>query len=396
MKSLRTIAAEMERHLKTDILPFWMERMQDGHGGFHGRITGDGVVDDAAPRGAVLYSRILWTFSAAYRVLGNPGYLEYAVRAKEWILQCFYDSECGGVYWSVTPEGVPLDTKKQAYAQGFAIYGLSEYCRATGDGEALEYAVTLFEDIERNIYDSLNGGYAEAAARDWSALSDMRLSEKDENAPKTMNTHLHILEAYTNLYRVWPDPKLRERIAGLMEIFFRRMETPRHHHLRLFFDDRWNPTSSGISFGHEIESSWLLHEAAMVLADDVLIEETRTRCRKIAAAALEGYQADGSLIYGRRADGSRDMERHWWVQAECLVGLLWLCVRDDMPETLALMNMTWEYICENLVDEKGGEWFWSILPDGTPNRTDDKAGFWRCPYHNGRMCLEFMQLAREK
>ncbi len=397
MKSLAGLADTLERHLKTNILPFWMERMQDGHGGFHGRISGDGTVDDVAPRGSVLYSRILWTFSAAYRAFGNLEYLECADRAKKWILEHFYDSEYGGVYWSVSPDGVPLDTKKQTYAQGFAIYGLSEYHRATGDAEALDYAVKLFKSIERNMYDSVNGGYVEAAARDWSALPDMRLSGKDENAPKTMNTHLHILEPYTALYRVWPDPKLRRRITGLMKIFFRRMELPKIHHLGLFFDERWCLTSPAVySYGHEIEASWLLLEAAVTLGDEELSGRVRPKCRKIALAALQGYQPDGSMIYERKADGSLDLERHWWVQAECMVGLLWLYARHGMKECLALMNMTWDYISANLVDRKDGEWFWSILPDGTPNRTDDKAGFWKCPYHNARMCLELVQYVREK
>ena len=391
MKSLAELADTLERHLKIDILPFWMERMQDSRGGFHGRISGGGTVDDDAPRGSVLYSRILWTFSAAYRVFGNPEYLECAARAKKWILEHFYDSEYGGVYWSVAGDGSPEDTKKQTYAQGFAIYGLSEYHRATGNAEAFEYAVRLFNDVERNMYDSVNGGYVEAASRDWSPLSDMRLSDKDENAPKTMNTHLHVLEPYTNLYRVWPDPKLRNSIVGLIEIFFRRIESHKFHHLGLFFDARWHLTDPGVySYGHEIEASWLLLEAAMTIGDDALIEKARPRCRRIAIAALQGYQPDGSMAYERRADGSYDRERHWWVQAECMTGLLWLYVRHGMKECLALMNMTWEYISANLVDRKEGEWFWSIMPDGTPNRADDKAGFWKCPYHNSRMCLEFL------
>ncbi len=397
MKSLDALAAELERHLKTEILPFWMERVQDGRGGFHGRISGEGTLDAGAPRGSVLYSRILWTFSAAYRVLGNPEYLACADRAKEWILKHFYDSEYGGVYWSVAEDGSPLDTKKQTYAQGFAIYGLSEYHRATGDRESLEYAIKLFENIERNMYDSVNGGYVEAAARDWSDLPDMRLSDKDENAPKTMNTHLHVLEPYTNLFRVWPDPRLRECIHALVETFLGRIKCPDSGHLGLFFDENWHLNCPGVySYGHEIEASWLLLEAATVLGDDKLVDNVRPQCREMALAAFQGYQSDGSLIYERRADGSCDFERHWWVQAECMVGLLWLYTRHGTAGCLSLMNRTWDYIRDNLLDKTGGEWFWSIFPDGTPNRRDDKAGFWKCPYHNARMCLEYLEEAQHR
>ena len=394
MERLDRLAAELERHLQEVILPFWTDRMQDGRGGFHGRITGENNLDAAAPRGAILYSRILWTFSAAYRALGRPEYLECATRAKEWLLGHFYDEQYGGVYWEVTADGTPLDTRKQFYALGFALYGLSEYHRATGDREALEQAVRLFETIERHAFDNARNGYIEAAARDWSPIEDMRLSDKDDNTPKTMNTHLHILEPYTNLYRVWPDARLRERLENLVGIFLDRIESPMTHHLGLFFDNDWHETSRNVySYGHDIEASWLLLEAAQAIGEDELTERVKRHSRRIADAALEGYQSDGSLIYEHRADGSLDRERHWWVQAECVVGLMWLYTYHGIGEALAQAEKTWEYIRTHLVDTAGGEWFWSIREDGSVNRTDDKAGFWKCPYHNSRMCLEAMACA---
>lgn len=395
MERLEQFAAELQQHLQTTILPFWIDRMQDGRGGFHGRITGAGELVADAPRGAILYGRILWTFSAAYRVLRNPEYLEVAARAKNWLLEHFYDRQYGGVYWEVAADGTPLDMHKQFYALGFAIYGLSEYHRATGDREALEYAVQLFEAIEAHAFDRRYNGYVEAAGRDWTPVSDMRLSDKDDNEPKSMNTHLHILEPYTNLYRVWPDERLRDRLVNLLEVFLDRIESPETHHLGLFFDDEWNEKSQGcFSYGHDIEASWLLLEAAQTVGDPVLTERVKHHCRMIATAALEGYLPDGSMIYEHHADGTLDEERHWWVQAECVVGLTWLHLYHHDAGALGKAVRTWEYIRTHLVDSEAGEWFWSIRADGTVNRTDDKAGFWKCPYHNSRMCLEVMACAK--
>lgn len=394
MKMFEKTASEMERCLKDEILPFWMERMSDGKGGFYGRITGDGLVVADAPRGAVMYGRILWAFSSAYRILGNPEYLEYAEQARKWILDRFFDPEYGGVYWSVSADGMPLDTKKQSYAIGFAIYGLSEHHRATGDHVSLDYAVRLYHSLEEHMRDRSLGGYFEAAAMDWSDLHDVRLSGKDKNAPKTMNTHLHIIEPYTNLYRVWPDPGLRARLFDLTDIFLDKICSPSSGHLGLFFDEKWNDMSDGmVSYGHDIEASWLLAETALVLGDGKLSEKVNSRCRLIADAALEGYMPDGSLAYEGFADGHKDCERHWWVQAECVVGLVWLCAVHGETSFLPMIEKTWDYIKTHLVDRSGGEWFWSMRPDGTVNTEDDKAGFWKCPYHNSRMCLELMRLS---
>ncbi|MBO7499172.1 MAG: AGE family epimerase/isomerase, partial [Bacteroidaceae bacterium] len=254
------------RTMLTDvILPFWMTRMPDPRGGFYGRIDGLGNVHPEAEKGAILNARILWTFSAAYRVLGDPAYFDMATRAKCALLDNFFDPEFGGVYWSLHPDGTPKDTKKQIYALGFAIYGLSEYARATGDKSALAHAIKLFFDIENHSFDTERNGYFEAFTREWGEIADMRLSDKDANERKTMNTHLHILEPYTNLYRVWPDARLAAAIRNLIDIFVDRILDPQTFHLRLFFDDDWNSKVDATSYGHDIEASWLIHEAALVL-----------------------------------------------------------------------------------------------------------------------------------
>lgn len=384
------LRADVLLELEGDILPYWAGRMVDPRGGFYGRIDGDDNLVADAPKGAILNARILWTFAAAYRLLRNPRYLEIAERAKREIIDRFYDKEYGGVYWSLDADGRPLDTKKQFYALGFAIYGLSEFARATGDAEALDYAIRLFRDIETHSLDPVNGGYIEAMTRDWQPISDMRLSDKDLNATKTMNTHLHIIEPYTNLLRVWRDPALLDATERLLNLFLDRIINPANRcHLGLFFDDNWNCIDRGaISYGHDIEASWLLLETAQVLGNPELLERTLKITARVAEAAFEGRCVDGSMIYERHPDGRYDNDKHWWVQAENVVGQLYLYRFHNRPEMLARANQSWQYIKNNLIDPKG-EWHWSIT-DGRPNRRDDKAGFWKCPYHNARMCLELI------
>ena len=268
---------ELTEELRNNILPFWARQMVDPGGGFFGRMTGTGELIANAGRSAILCGRILWTFSAAYRTSGCEQYLATATAARDYLLDKFLDKTYGGVYWSVDAAGNPADTKKQFYALGFAIYGLSEYARATGDERALREAIGLFRAIEEHSYDAVNNGYEEAAARDWSPIDDVRLSDKDANEKKTMNTHLHILEAYTNLLRIWPDEGLRRQTRNLLEIFLSRIVQPQNGHLGLFFDDRWQLKSAGcFSYGHDIEASWLLLETAATLGDEALYERTRT------------------------------------------------------------------------------------------------------------------------
>lgn len=383
---------EVYEELVSNILHFWEIKMSDTRGGFYGRIDGKNVLDPEAPKGAILNARILYSFARMLEHSDKASWLASAKRAKDYIERFFIDSEYGGVYWSLNPNGSPLDNKKQFYAIGFTIYGLSEYARTTGDKDAKKLALELFETIEKYSRDPESGGYFEAATRDWKPIDDMRLSDKDDNACKTMNTHLHILEPYTNLLRIDPEnKKLREAIKDLINIFLDKIEDPKTHHLRLFFDKDWKRRDKEISYGHDIEASWLLLEAAQVLGDDELLKKTMTHTRNIALAALEGRCADGSMVYERHGNGHYDNDKHWWVQAETVIGQLYLWKYHGMEDMLDKAILTWNYIKDNLIDKKNGEWFWSRRGKEI-NREDDKAGFWKCPYHNSRMCYEVMNL----
>ena len=421
---------EMQDVLTKNILPFWLDRMVDyEQGGFYGRIDGSGVLHPDAEKGAILNARILWSFSAAYRVLSKVQsskikvqcYLEAATRAKDYFIEHFIDREYGGIYWSLDSKGKPLDTKKQFYAIGFAIYALSEYARATGDREALDYAIWLFECIEEHAFDQEHNGYIEAMTRDWRPIADMRLSDLDANYPKSQNTHLHIIEPYTNLYRCIREmqaattcnyvpvlgsvlpidivvpmetlARIEGALSNLIDIFTDKILNPDTHHLDLFFEMDWTRGAGRLeSYGHDIECSWLLHEAALVLNDPYILNKVEPIVREVARASEKGLRPDGSMIHEANLDtGHVDDDLHWWVQAENVVG--WYNIWQHFHDEVALDKTVccWQYIKDNLVDYDNGEWYWSRHADGTVNTVDDKAGFWKCPYHNSRMCLEIIE-----
>lgn len=410
MYSLSIMKQEMQDVLQQNILRFWLDKMVDHeNGGFYGRIDGLGVLHPEAGKGAILNARILWAFSAAYRVLGCPEYLEAATRAKDYLIDHFIDPEYGGVYWSVDYKGNPLDTKKQFYAIGFAIYGLSEYARATGDKEALDVALQLYDCIEEHAFDPKYNGYIEACTREWGEIADMRLSELDANYPKSQNTHLHIIEPYTNLLRCLKELNTQESynetmiaveasLRNLIDIFTDRILNPKTHHLDLFFEKDWTRGAGHLeSYGHDIECSWLMHEAALVLGDQKVLKKVEPIVQMVAKASEKGLRPDGSMIHEANLDtGHVDDDLHWWVQAENVVG--WFNIYQYFNDESALEKACrcWDYIKSQLIDEEHGEWFWSRHPDGSLNTVDDKAGFWKCPYHNSRMCLEIIERTNNK
>lgn len=379
--------------LNNNILPFWDNKMRDHlYGGFYGRIDGNNNIIAGAPKGGILNARILWTFSAVYNRLGDSAMLSTASLAAEYILQNFFDNMNGGTWWSIDYKGEVLDKKKQIYSQAYFVYALSEYYRASGDEKYLNKAIELYRLIEKYAYDKGNGGYFEAFGPNWQNINDQRLSAKDANEKKSMNTHLHILEAYSNLYSVWPDEILRKKIYEIINLFTSKIIDNKTGHLNLFFDEHWNIRSGIISYGHDIEASWLLCEAASSLGDNELYDSIKTVSIRMANASLEGIQDDGSMVYERsESEGFTDMERHWWVQAEAVVGLINACELTAEKKYLTHAVKCFNYISENLVDKEHGEWYWSIRSDGSINWEGDRAGFWKCPYHNSRMCLEIMK-----
>ncbi len=391
--SIEQFRQELEAELKGNILPYWMKYTPDpNHGGFHGEVSHFNVPVEKAPKGAIMNTRILWTFAAAHRMYPEASYMEMAQRAYHYVLDHFIDREYGGVYWELDYKGNVSSSRKQIYALAFTIYAMSEYHMASGDKGALETAIALFQQIEEHALDREKGGYTEALSREWKSLEDLRLSEKDDNESKTMNTHLHILEAYTNLYRTWKDPCLEIALEKLILLFLHRFVDPLTNHLNLFFDENWTLKSELVSYGHDIECAWLLHEAAEILGLPELVKKTADLAVKMARDNSQGLDTDGGLYYEFFPSELRlDSDKHWWPQAEAMVGYF-NAYQLSGEQDFALKALgSWEFIKLNLVDSKYGEWYWSVDRAGTPQTAKEKAGFWKCPYHNGRACMEIVK-----
>lgn len=407
MTDKKLLSSEMRDVVENNILRFWLDNMQDReNGGFYGQMRGDGTLVKDAVKGGILNARILWTFSAAYRVLGKEEYLDTATRAKDYILTYFYDAQYGGIYWAVDCKGKPVDTKKQFYALGFALYGLTEYVRATGDSDVLAKAIEMFDTIEEHALDRKFGGYIEAQTRTWQEMADVRLSELDANYPKSQNTHLHIIEPYANLYRCLKEQKVtgdvvcrvEKALRNIIDIFCDKILNPATHHLDLFFEMDWTRGAGWLeSYGHDIECSWLMHEAALILADKTVLAKVEPIVRLVAKASEKGLNADGSMTHEANLDtGHVDDDRHWWVQAEAVVGFYNLYQHFGDERALTIAMNVWQYIKDNLIDYEHGEWYWSRDKNGVLNTRDDHAGFWKCPYHNSRMCLELIERIGEQ
>jgi len=391
VETLEHYKIEMEAELK-DILSWWMQKtIDDDHDGFVGKIDHGNKIYPLAPKGSVLNSRILWAFSSAYNFIGDKQYFHMATRAFKYIIGHFVDQEFGGVYWTVDAKGQPLDRKKQIYALAFAVYGLSEYYRCGKDETAKEQAIRIYQDILRHSYDEKNGGYIEAFTRDWKEMGDLRLSTKDANEKKSMNTHLHLLEAFANLYKIWRDESLKKKIIELIQIFLKHIIDRRTNHLILFFDEKWNPKSTVISYGHDVEAAWLIQESAEVIEDDLLLNDVKEVSIKLAEAAIKGLDGDGGLWY--EYDSSQQhltRQKHSWPQAEAMIGFFnaWQITGDQ--KFLNQSIRSWKFVKENIRVKDLGEWHWGVNADNSPMSQEDKVGIWKCPYHNSRACMEII------
>ncbi|RYU90463.1 N-acyl-D-glucosamine 2-epimerase [Mucilaginibacter terrigena] len=391
-QQLATYKMELAAELG-NILNYWMANTVDGqHGGFYGKIDNDNNVIPASPKGSVLNARILWSFSAAYNQNPDERYLAMADRAYQYIIKHFIDHQFGGVYWTVDHLGNPLDTKKQVYASAFTIYALSEYYKASGAAEAKNYAVELYRLLVDKSYDADRTGYLEAFTKEWQPIADLRLSAKDANEKKSMNTHLHVLEAYTTLYSIWPQEELRAQIETLINNFLEHIIDSKTNHLVLFFDEDWNKKGNTVSYGHDIEATWLLLEAAEAIGHHQLIEKIKQVCINISDAAKQGLDTDGGLWYEYEpAERHLIKEKHWWVQAEAMVGFYNTWQINNNTEYLELSLRNWAFVRQHILDISNGEWFWGVYADGSVMQTEDKAGIWKCPYHNSRACIELIK-----
>ncbi len=386
-------AADVRRELMEDILPFWRNHSVDrAHGGFIAEMSNDLRVKPEAAKGLILNARLLWTFSAAHRYTHRADDELLAHRAYEYLTSKFLDPECGGFFWELDPDGRTLDEKKKIYGQAFTIYALAEYDACFTVPKAIEHAIAIFRYLDRHARDAENTGYFEVFSRDWRPCADMRLSDKDQNEKKSMNNHLHVLEAYARLLRVWPDESLAERLRELIDIFRHRMLDQAREHFQHFFAENWDIESDNYTFGHDIEGSWLLCEAADALKDGLLSAEVRDLAVHIARAVLrDGLDPAGGVFYEGRGGKIVNRSKEWWPQAEAVVGFwnAWQITGETAFKNAALH--CWRFIQEKVVDRRFGEWYWRIDERGAADDSLPKISAWKCPYHNGRCCLEILR-----
>ncbi|WP_407668022.1 AGE family epimerase/isomerase [Paenibacillus wulumuqiensis] len=383
------LQTEIRQEWLEHILPFWMNLKDEQHGGYYGEVGYDLNIIRDKPKGGIATARILWSFASAYRITGEPQYADHARHAYQFLSGPLYDSEHEGIYWAVDHLGAPLDTRKHVYNQAFAIYAFSEYYRATGDEEALQLCIRLFRWLEQTGYNRVTGAYREEFDRFWQEQPNEMLSENGIIADITMNTHIHVLEAYTNLYRVWPDEQVRLALDNLLVILHERMYDSQRRRLNVFFDNQWNSLIDLTSFGHDIEASWLIDDAMQVIGSTHPAYEQMVidMAYRVAEAAV---QSDGSLM-NEQEDEHVDTSRIWWVQAEAIVGFYNAYQRTGDEQFLKLIGSMWDYIKAHIIDPRpGGEWFWSTGDQGEPGQRE-VAGMWKCPYHNSRFCIEITE-----
>jgi len=388
---LNRLCQQIEQELREDILPYWMNQTVDReHGGFYGEVSNSNQINNDAAKGCILNSRMLWTFSSAFLMYHDARYLDVARHAYEYLLSAFWDNEFGGLYFSVDRHKQPVEAYKQIYNQSFGIYGLSEYYRATGNAESLTKAIELYRAVEERSSDPVHGGYTDAFTRDWQPTQEKYVSPERLHAVKTMNTHLHLMEAYTNLARVWDAPELREKLRHLIELFVEKIIHPDTLHLKMYFTQDWRSQTDDITYGHDIEASWLMYEAAQVLGDEQILKRITPVVLGMAERTLaEGVDNVYGGVYNEKHGGKEiDREKVWWVQSEALVGFLNAYELTRRDEFLDAVSHIWDFTQRTLIDLQYGEWIWSVTEQGEPLLATPKAFTWKCPYHNGRACLE--------
>lgn len=373
---------EIVQDLTENILPFWAEHSPDPSGGFYGTLLFDGTPKPDAEKGGILNARLVWTFSAAYRILEDENYKMLADRAQRYFIDHFVDKEYGGTFLTVKADGSPLAMQKMTYQNAFAIYGLSEHFRATGNKESLRTAIDIYKKLVEYAYDPVNGGFIEAFTREWQMIN--------QGSPKTMNNNLHVLEALTNLYRVWKDPDLQNQLREQIDVMSNKVLDQNTWHERLYLTMDWQNQRDIDSYGHDIEFSWLLVEAAEVLGDETVLEDARRIAVNVAAVQLDqGTDSKGAMMYEKSGDHLND-NLEWWPQAESVIGFLNAWQISDDRKFLDAAVRTWEWIKIYMIDREYGEWHRNVHPDGTPVKGRVKADQWRCPYHNSRMGFEVM------
>lgn len=389
------LAQEVNKEILEDVIPYWSSFAPDEfNGGFVGQVNDAGVPNPNADKGIILNTRILWTYSAAYRVYGEQDYLDHARRSMQYLIDHFWDTENRGFYWSVTMDGSPSDTTKYLYAQAFALYAFSEYCRAEPGTQALDYAAQLFDLIERHCYCPEQNGYHEVFCKEWGQLNGIPLGNDKVVSKHSMNTHLHLMEAYANYLRIKPSDQSAERLQNLVTLHIEKMYDPRIGHFYSFFDKEWNCISRRYSYGHDIEAAWLLMDSARLLNNAELNRKVNKIALEIAESTWrEGVDTRYGGLFNFGKDGRvTDDNKQWWAQAEAILGFIHAWLLNGNENYLKAAEDIWKFITLKVKDKQYGEWFFLVDAAGNPYREFDKIGPWKCPYHSSRCAMELRNI----
>ena len=383
---------QVKEHLLSDIIPFWQRLRDEEYGGFYGYMGYDLEIDKKAVKGCILNSRILWFFSNAYLLLKDEQLLKDAGHAFKFLKDHCLDEENGGIYWSLTFDGKPEDTTKHTYNQAFAIYALSSYYDASKDEQALKIAQELYHIVETKCKDEY--GYLEAFNIRFEPAENDKLSENGVMAEKTMNTLLHVFEAYTELYRVTHDEKVADNIRYMLDLVADKVYNSKIGRQEVFFDKTWNTLIDLYSYGHDIEAAWLIDRGLEILGDDTYTAKLSPITKTITENIYKRAYIDHSLV-NEAENGVVDTTRIWWVQAEAVVGFLNGYQKSpEHKEYLEAAEDIWGYIRDYLVDKRCSEWYWSLDENRKPLEKPIVEP-WKCPYHNGRMCFEVIRRMRD-
>ncbi|MBP3234478.1 MAG: AGE family epimerase/isomerase [Eubacterium sp.] len=384
------LSEELSKEFMEHMIPFWCQKADPEYGGYYGQVGYDLQLDKKADKGCILNSRILWFFSNLYEMYGDKKYLDMAKIAYRFMLDFFFDKEYGGVYWSVTYDGKPKDTSKHSYNHAFAIYALSSYYIASGDEEALDKAYNLFDIIETRLRDK--DGYLESFDRFFGISSNEKLSENGVEAARTMNTILHIMEAYTELYRADADERVKTKLREILMLFRNKIYNSEKKRLEVFFDADYNSLIDLHSYGHDIEAAWLIDRTVEVLGDKGteydLSDITSELTQKIYEVAY-----DGSSVPAECEEGKVLGLRIWWVECEAMVGFMNGYQKDKSKvEYREAVEQIWRFIKDNIVDRReGSEWYYEVDENNVPSDDQPVLAAWKCPYHNGRMFMEIVR-----
>lgn len=388
-------ATKIEKELKENILAFWMRHaIDEENGGFLETIRSDLTIPPDKEKSLVLHARMLWTFAAAYRLYPEKPYRLTAERAYRCLTDRFSDKEHGGFYWKLDADGQPIEDRKRVSAQANVIYALSEWARASGQAEALGLAVELFRLLERNAYDAQHKAYAEALARDWSIVGNEGSPGNQQPEIQWLSTYLHLLESYTSLYRVWPMKELHEKLKELVDVMLDHIVDEHSSHFRLRFAEGWRPGADSVSYGRDMEGSWLLCKAASALGDAPLANRARRAALRTAEAVLEqGVDIDGGIWNEAAASGKLiDTNKDGWPQAEAVVGFYNAYQLSGDERFLSASQRSWSFIERYIVDDVNGEWHWGVTESGSPLPDRPKGCERKSPYHNSRACYEMLEL----